>query len=59
MIARYPDSELAHNARVERFRVLERAGQHAAAVSAARAYLERHPEGFARDEAESLIGEEP
>lgn len=59
LIARYPESELAHNARVERFRVLERSGRHAAAVSAARAYLARHPDGFAREEAESLIGEGP
>jgi len=59
LIRRYPDSELAHNARVERFRVLERSGQHAAAVGAARAYLDRHPDGFAREEAESLIGGGP
>jgi ferric-dicitrate binding protein FerR (iron transport regulator) len=59
LITRYPDSELAHNARVERFRVLERSGQHPAAVGAARAYLERHPDGFARDEAERLIGDGP
>ena len=56
LIARYPDSELAHNARVERFRLLERSGRHAAAVSAARAYLERYPDGFARQEAESVLG---
>lgn len=59
LIARYPESELAHNARVERFRVLERAGRHEAAVSAARAYLLRHPRGFAREEAERLIGGPP
>jgi hypothetical protein len=59
LIRRYPDSELAHNARVERFRVLERSGRHDEAVGAARAYLERHPHGFAQQEAESLIGEAP
>ena len=59
LIARYPESELAHNARVERFRVLERAGRHDAAVGAARVYLERHPDGFARQEAERLIGGKP
>jgi hypothetical protein len=59
LIARYPESELAHNARVERFRVLERSGRHADAVRAARAYLDRHPDGFARDEAEHLIGGPP
>jgi outer membrane protein assembly factor BamD (BamD/ComL family) len=59
LIRRYPDSELAHNARVERFRVLERAGRHDDAVGAARAYLKRYPDGFAREEAENLIGEAP
>jgi hypothetical protein len=55
LIARYPDAELAHNARVERFRVLRSAGRDAEAVAAAQAYLERHPGGFARQEAERLI----
>ena len=59
LIKRYPESELAHNARVERFRVLERSGRHAEAVSAARAYLARHPDGFAGEEAERLLGEGP
>lgn len=59
LITRYPDAELAHNARVERFRLLERSGRHAQAVAAARAYLERHPDGFARDEAARLIGAAP
>jgi hypothetical protein len=55
LIARYPDAELAHNARVERFRLLRLVGRGDDAVAAARAYLERHPGGFARDEAEHLI----
>ena len=55
LITRYPDAELAHNARVERFRLLERSGRHAEAVEAARAYVARHPNGFARQEAEHLL----
>jgi hypothetical protein len=55
LITRYPDAELAHNARVERFRVLRLAGRDAEAVAAAQAYLDRHPGGFARQEAERLI----
>lgn len=55
LIARYPDAELAHNARVERFRVLAAMGQPEQAARAARDYLERHPRGFARGEAERLI----
>jgi hypothetical protein len=55
LITRYPDAELAHNARVERFRVLRLAGRDAEAIAAAHAYLERHPGGFARQEAEHLI----
>jgi hypothetical protein len=55
LITRYPDAELAHNARVERFRVLDAMGKKGDALAAARAYLERHPRGFARSEAERLI----
>jgi hypothetical protein len=55
LIARYPDAELAHNARVERFRLLDLAGRHGEAAAAARDYLERHPDGFARGEAERLL----
>jgi hypothetical protein len=57
LIARYPDAELAHNARVERFRVLRLAGRREEAVAAARAYLERYPDGFAREEATQLINQ--
>lgn len=57
LIARYPDAELAHNARVERFRVLRLMGRERAARAAARAYLDQHPYGFARAEAEQLLAE--
>lgn len=57
LITRYPDAELAHNARVERFRLLRLAGRGDEAVAAAQAYLDRHPSGFARQEAERLIEE--
>lgn len=57
LIARYPDADLAHNARVERFRLLARMGRQGAAAAAASAYLERHPSGFARQEAERLLDE--
>jgi hypothetical protein len=59
LIARYPDADLAHNARVERFRVLARMGRQSDAAAAARAYLDRHPSGFARQEAERLLDELP
>jgi hypothetical protein len=55
LIARYPDAELADNARVQRFRVLRLAGRDAEAVAAARDYLEQQPSGFAHAEAEQLI----
>ena len=55
LIARYPDAELADNARVQRFRVLRLAGRDAEAVAAARDYLEQQPRGFAHAEAEQLI----
>jgi hypothetical protein len=57
LIARYPDAELAHNARVERFRLLDLAGRRSEAAAAARDYLDRHPDGFARGEAERLLAE--
>jgi hypothetical protein len=57
LIARYPDAELAHNARVERFRVLSVAGRRSEAAAAARDYLAQHPNGFARAEAERLLAE--
>jgi len=57
LIARYPDAELAHNARVERFRVLSLSGREREARAAAREYLDHHPHGFARAEAERLLAE--
>jgi ferric-dicitrate binding protein FerR (iron transport regulator) len=57
LISRYPDAELAHNARVERFRVLSLAGRRSEAHAAARDYLAQHPNGFARAEAERLLAE--
>jgi FecR protein len=55
LMQRYPDAELAHNARVQRFRLLWSMGRRAQAVSAARDYLERYPRGFARAEARAYI----
>jgi FecR-like protein len=55
LIDRYPESDLSHNARVERFRILNGMGKRQQAAAAARAYLERHPDGFAREEARELI----
>jgi hypothetical protein len=55
LIARYPEAELAHNARVERFRLLREMGLAREAELAARQYLQSHPNGFAREEAERLV----
>ena len=52
LMQRYPKAELAHNAHVQRFRLLWSMGRRAESMSAARQYLERYPEGFARDEAQ-------
>ena len=49
---RYPRAELAHNAHVQRFRLLWSMGRRAESASSARQYLERYPEGFAREEAQ-------
>jgi hypothetical protein len=51
LLARFPGSPLAQEARVERFRALERLGEHEAAARDARRYLAEHRDGFARDEA--------
>jgi hypothetical protein len=51
----YPDGELAHNARVEHFRLLAETGDLDDARASARVYLERYPHGFARREADRLI----
>ncbi|HTV23773.1 MAG TPA: FecR domain-containing protein [Polyangiaceae bacterium] len=55
LIQRFPDAELAHNARVQRFRLLQQLGRDADAAEAARDYLEHHPQGFARAEARELL----
>lgn len=54
LLGRYPNSTLAQEARVERFRCLRRLGQDAAAAGEARRYLAEHPDGFARDEARGM-----
>jgi hypothetical protein len=51
LISRYPEAELAQNARVQRMRLLARTGRLAEAAREAREYLERYPRGFAREEA--------
>jgi hypothetical protein len=53
-VRRYPASPLAENASVERMRLL-RATDPARARVAARAYLGRWPDGFARSEAEGVL----
>lgn len=55
MLSRYPSSPLAENAKVERMRM--QSGH--AAVLAARDYLSRYPQGFARSEAEAISDQEP
>ncbi|HEX8791845.1 MAG TPA: FecR domain-containing protein [Polyangiaceae bacterium] len=54
-LARYPASPLAESATVERMRLLRGADPGRAAV-AARQYLGRYPNGFARAEAETILG---
>lgn len=58
LIQRFPDAELAHNARVERLRLLRDMGKATEAERAAREYLSRYPNGFARAEARRLLGSE-
>jgi ferric-dicitrate binding protein FerR (iron transport regulator) len=53
-LALYPASHLAENAAVERLRILV-ATDPARASAAARAYLERYPAGFARQEANGIL----
>ncbi len=55
LLARYPSSPLAQNARVDRFRALARLGRTQEAVAQARRYLADYPNGFARDEAKALV----
>jgi hypothetical protein len=54
LLTRYPESPLAQNAKVERFRALARSGAAQPAAKEAREYLSEHPNGMASDEARSL-----
>lgn len=54
LLTRYPDSPLAPEARVERFRALKRLGQNAEAAREARRYLLDNQSGAARDEARGI-----
>jgi hypothetical protein len=58
LIELYPDSDLAQNARVARFRLLDAMGRREEAARAARSYLAQHPRGFAAGEARSLLERE-
>jgi ferric-dicitrate binding protein FerR (iron transport regulator) len=55
LLARYPRSPLAQEARVEKFRALEKMGRHEKAVAEAKRYLVEFPAGFAAEEAKSLV----
>ncbi len=55
LLTRYPNSPMAQNARVDRFRALNRSGRVEEAVAQARRYLADYPNGFARDEAKALV----
>jgi hypothetical protein len=55
LLSRYPNSPLAQNARVDRFRALNRSGRGQEAVAQARRYLADYPNGFARDEAKAIV----
>jgi len=55
-LVKYPGGPLAESATVERMRLLASIDSRRAAV-AAKAYLARYPNGFARDEAERLAAE--
>lgn len=53
-LTQYPNSPLAQNARVERFRLLKHLGRNDQAAAAAREYMASDPDGFARAEARGL-----
>ncbi len=55
LLAKYPRSPLAGEARVERMRALQRIGSRSEAAREAERYLAAFPDGFARAEAERLI----
>jgi FecR protein len=54
---RFPRSELAQNARVEKFRLLASSGRGPEARRAAASYLGSYPNGFARAEAQALLAQ--
>ena len=54
-LARYPDSVLQQEARVERFRLLASLGRSAEAARAARSYLGDYPDGYARNLTDGII----
>jgi outer membrane protein assembly factor BamD (BamD/ComL family) len=56
LLARFPNSPLAEEARVERMRALLAGGNPAAAAAEARSYLSDYPQGFARQEASRVLG---
>jgi hypothetical protein len=55
LLNRFPGSQLAGEARVERMRALQRTGQAVEAAREARRYLAEYPDGFARDEARRIV----
>jgi hypothetical protein len=55
LLAKYPATPHGEEAHVERFRALDRMGNHSAAAAEARLYLAAYPNGFARDEAKSIV----
>jgi hypothetical protein len=55
LIAKYPSCPLAENAFAERMKVLARA-KSPRALQAARDYLVRYPAGFAREDANTILG---
>ena len=54
LLADFPGTPLAQEARVERFRALRGLGQREAAAREARRYLADYPRGFATEEARGL-----
>jgi hypothetical protein len=59
LLTRFPDAPLAADARVRKFRTLARLGRSTEARAAASDYVTRHPEGFARSEAQALLAGAP
>ena len=59
LLARYPRSPLAPEARVERFRALKRLGKKREAAAEARRYLRDNRDGAARNEARDVALEPP